>query len=112
MLEEGAVKACPHMHAPDYYGAMHAWHAGRWKQQRRRCKRWSALQPRKSLRYLSSSYRSQPSPIPCPTDPVPAGPRTVGRPYTRHLARKLGAPDGQHTGGTHTPAPSPYSACA
>ena len=28
-----------------------------------------------------------PSPIPWPTDPMPAGPRTVGRPYTRHLGR-------------------------
>ena len=27
--------------------------------------------------------------------------------HTRHLARKLGAPDGQNAGGTHTPNPSP-----
>ena len=38
---------------------------------------------------------------PGPTDPV-----TVGRPYTRHLARKLRPPDGQNTGGTHTRTPS------
>ena len=53
-----------------------------------------------------------PSPTPSPTDPVPAGPRTAGRPRTRHLARKLGILDGQNTRGSHT-APSPlFFACA
>ena len=58
--------------------------------------------------------RKEPSPTCSPTDPMPAGPRTVtvGRPHTRHLARKLGVPDGQNTPGTHTPPPSPSSACA
>ena len=49
--------------------------------------------------------RHAPSPTPSPTDPVPAGPRT------RHLARKLGIPDGQNTLGPHTPPPSLSSAC-
>ena len=48
-----------------------------------------------------------PSPTPSPTDPVPAGPRTAGRPWTRHLARKLGFLDAQNTRGSHTPSPSP-----
>ena len=42
-----------------------------------------------------------PSPTSSPTDPMPAGPRTAGRPHTRHLARKFGGPDGQNTPGTH-----------
>ena len=46
-----------------------------------------------------------------PTDPVPAGPRTAGRPRTRHLARKLGILDAQNTRGSHTPPPSPFFAC-
>jgi hypothetical protein len=50
---------------------------------------------------------ARPRPTASPTDPKPAGPRTVGRPYTRHLARKLEAPDGQNTGGTHTRNPPP-----
>ena len=33
----------------------------------------------------------------------PAG--TAGRTHTRHLARKLGPPDGQNTPGTHDPPP-------
>jgi hypothetical protein len=48
--------------------------------------------------------KAPPSPTPQPADPMPAGP------YTRHLARKFGAPDGQDTLGTHTPPPSLYSA--
>ena len=37
---------------------------------------------------------------------MPAGPRTAGRLWTRHLARKLGNLDAQNTRGAHTP-PSP-----
>ena len=37
-----------------------------------------------------------------PCDPMPAGPRTAGRPRTRHLARKFGPPDGQTPGATYT----------
>jgi len=48
---------------------------------------------------------------PSPTDPVPAGPRTAGRPRTRHLARKFGILDAQNTRGSHTPPPSPFFAC-
>ena len=42
---------------------------------------------------------------------MPAGPRTAGRPRTRHLARKLGILDAQNTWGAHTPPPSPLFAC-
>ena len=38
---------------------------------------------------------------------MPAGPGTAGRPHTRHLARKLGAPDGPKAPGTHARIPSP-----
>ena len=34
-----------------------------------------------------TQHAHTPWPIPWPTDPMPAGPRTVGRPYTRHLGR-------------------------
>jgi len=52
-----------------------------------------------------------PSPTPSPTDPVPAGPRTAGRPRTRHLARMFGFLDAQNTRGSHTPPPPPIFAC-
>ena len=42
--------------------------------------------------------------LPDGTHPMPAGP------YTRHLARKFGAPDGQDTLGTHAPPRSLYAA--
>jgi len=41
-----------------------------------------------------------PSPTTSPSDPMPAGPRTAGRPHTRHLARKLSGPRmGRRPGG-------------
>jgi len=43
----------------------------------------------------AANFSCAPSPTLSPTDPVPAGPRT------RHLARKLGIPDGQNTLGPH-----------
>jgi len=37
----------------------------------------------------SRAVACPPSPTPSPTDPMPAGPRTAGRPGTRHLARGM-----------------------
>ena len=54
---------------------------------------------------------SSPSPTSSPTDPVPAVPRTAGRPQTRHLARKFGNLDAQNTWGSHTPPSLPSSVC-
>jgi len=64
------------------------------------------IQPASSL-----ESTGPPSPTTSPTDPMPAGPRTADRPYTRHRARKLESPDGQNTG-THTRNPSPYACMA